>query len=423
MSETDATAQESVVGSSDALEGVRVLDLTDELGAYASRLLSDLGADVIRVEPPHGARTRRHAPLVRMAREDRPVSTFELFVNAGKRSVTLDIASANAAEPFAELVRGSDVLIESSSLELEAAGYGHEQLSEINAALIHVQVTPFGRDQVGLIADADDLVVMAAGGLLHLGGYPDAEPVVAYGNQSYYAASIFAALSALAAIIERDVSGEGCLVDVSAQECVAQALEDSVATYALTGRVRERQGDRPREAGTGVYPCKDGYVSMVAGRLGTARAWTALVSWLNEEGTPGAEELLAPEWSEFEHRQREDSIAKFGEIFTRFTRSRSKQYLYQEAQRRLIALSPVSTVQDVMDNEQLAFRSFFGEIDVAGRDDVRATMPGPPYHLSRTEPRTPNSAPRIGQHTAEVLVDELGFPPEEYAVLVERGEA
>lgn len=404
-----------------ALAGVRVLDVTDQLGAYATRLLSDLGADVIRIEPPSGSMTRRQAPLLNERDGQPPLSGFDLFVNAGKRSVTLDLDAPSTTETMHELVRHTDVLVESPDLPMAWAGYSDALLREANPGLVHVQITQFGRDHVQERGRSDDLLTMAAGGLLHLGGYPDAEPVVAYGQQSQYAASIFAALAALSGLIGRDAHGQGCVIDVSAQECVAQALEDSAVTYALTGQVRQRQGERPREAGTGVYPCKDGYVSMVAGRLGTARAWTALVDWINEEGAPGAEELREPKWGDFSHRQSDAAIDRFGEIFTTFAQQYTKQELYDRAQRRLIALSPVSTIQDLFENAQLCAREFFQPLQVDGEPAAR--IPGPPYRLSRTGPRSPRMAPRQGQHTRQVLVGELGLSETEYAALVERGEA
>lgn len=261
---------------------------------------------------------------------------------------------------------------------------------------------------------------MADGGLLHLGGYPDVGPVVAYGGQSRFAASIFAAVATVSAIIHRDITGEGGVYDVSAQECVAQALEDSAATYSLTGRVRERQGDRPREAGTGVYACRDGFVSMVAGRLGTAKAWTALIGWLNEEKSPGAEELLDERWSDFSFRQSEEGVEAFQRIFENFTSTRDKSDLYTHAQARMIALSPVNTVTDLMTNRQLMSRGFF--VEVPDPDFDRALVyPRPPYRLSRTPATDPRPAPRAGEDNVPVFVDELGLTPGEYLSLVERG--
>jgi benzylsuccinate CoA-transferase BbsE subunit len=385
-----------------ALEGVRVIDLTDELGAYAGRLLADLGAEVIRVEPPGGSRTRSAEPLVDVDGEI--VSAFELFVNAGKRSVIIDTTESSGVAQLEELIASSDVIIESPLPVLTEAGIDAERVRALRPGLTRVIITPYGLDRQPAWSPTDDLLVLAAGGLLHLGGYPDLGPVAAYGGQSRVAASIFGAVAAIAGLLQTDLNGAGSTYDVSAQECVAQALEDSATTYALTGRIRERQGDRPREAGSGVYPCHDGYVSLVAGRLGTARAWTALVTWLNEAGADGSIELLEPRWSTFEFRQSVTAIEDFGRIFTAFAASRNKFDLYSEAQARMIALSPVSTVADILDNPQLRARDFF--VDVHEPIGV-VTFPRAPYRMSGTPVGPPGPAPAAGVDGVELLRKDL----------------
>lgn len=383
-----------------ALEGVRVVDLGDDLGAYASRLLVDLGAEVIRVEGPEGASTRRVDPVVETP--EGTLSAFELFANAGKRSVVIDLGEPIGVGELRELLATADIVIESPAPLLESLGISEAELRAAGPAITRVVVSPFGADQPAPWDPADDLVVMAAGGLLHLGGYPDLGPVVAYGGQSRFAASIFGAVAALVGVLEAEQTGQGLTYDVSAQECIAQALEDSAATYALTGQVRERQGDRPREAGSGVYPCADGYVSMIAGRLGTARAWVALVSWLNEAGSPGCERLLRPEWNSFEFRQSEAAIEEFAEIFSAFTATWNKHDLYAEAQARMIALSPVSTIDDVLSDPQLAARDFF--VDVEEPDIGGVRFPRPPYRMSATPPTDPGVAPALGEADLGELV-------------------
>jgi benzylsuccinate CoA-transferase BbsE subunit len=246
--------------------------------------------------------------------------------------------------------------------------------------------------------------------------------VAAYGGQSGYAASLFAAVAASIALLERERTGRGGWIDVSAQACVAQALEDAVATFDLTGAVRRRLGGEPREAGTGIYACADGYVSMVAGRLGTARAWRSLVAWLVEEGTPGAEELQAPEWSDHPFRQTEEATARFGRVFARFAGARTREQLYHEAQARGIALSPVNDIAAVLADPQLASRDFFTTVD----DPVLtgpATYPGPPYRLSATPARAARPAPVSGANGRELWVDELGLDAAEVASQAEAGVA
>jgi benzylsuccinate CoA-transferase BbsE subunit len=379
-----------------ALAGVRVIDLGDELAAYAGRLLADLGAEVIRVEPPSGATTRAAEPLVEGPDSDAR-SAFELFVNAGKRSVVIDPSVPDGVAQLRELLATAHLVIESPGPVLAELGIDEAELTRLRPGIGHVVVSPFGLDHPAPWERTDDLVLMAAGGLLHLGGYPDLGPVVAYGGLSRFAASIFGAVAALAALLDQERGGTGASYDVSAQECVAQALEDSAVTYALTGRVRERQGDRPREAGSGVYPCLDGYVSMIAGRLGTARAWTNLVAWMNESESSGASELLEPRWAEFEFRQTPEAIDRFGEIFRAFTASRTKQLLYRQAQERMIALSPVATIDDVIADAQLAARGFYADVELT--DGTRSRFPRAPYRLSATPPLDPRPAPRLGEAT------------------------
>jgi benzylsuccinate CoA-transferase BbsE subunit len=403
-----------------ALTGIRVLDLADELAAYASRLLADLGAEVIRIEPPGGSRTRRTNPVVRSP-AGTAVSAFDRFVNAGKRSIVLDLEQPDGRRLLDRLAASADILIETFSGEMaERLDLRPERLAAANPRLIHVTVTPLGRDGSGPAVDDDDLTIMAAGGLLNLGGYPDGAPTVAYGGQARNAASLFAAVASLVVLLEREQTGKGRWVDVSAQECVAQALEDSVAQYELTGRVRRRIGSEPAEAGTGMYPCADGHVSMVAGRVGTAKAWRALVEWLLEEGAEGATELQRPQWSGLEHRQSKAAVARFSEIFEGFTRTRTRLDLYREAQRRGIALSPVNDVPGVLSDPQLEARHFWVRVpdDVLGGDLI---FPGPPYRLSRTPASAARPAPALGADSPSVVVRGLDLPAAEAEELTEAG--
>jgi benzylsuccinate CoA-transferase BbsE subunit len=191
-------------------------------------------------------------------------------------------------------------------------------------------------------------------------------------------------------------------VDVSTQESVALALEDSLAEFALNRRVRTRLGESPREAGTGTYRCADGHVTMVAGRLSTGRAWGALVQWLAEERAEGAERLLTPEWQRFEHRRTPAAREAFRAIFETFAAGRTKEELYREGQRRSIAIAPVNTVAEVLADPQLEAREAFVQVEQPelGRS---LSFPVPPYRLSRTPARITGPAPALGQHNAELL--------------------
>lgn len=196
-------------------------------------------------------------------------------------------------------------------------------------------------------------------------------------------------------------------------------VEDSVATYELTGVVRQRLGSEPREAGSGIFPCADGYVAMVAGRLGTAKAWDRLVQWMIEDGVEGSDQLAEPEWSTLQYRQRPESIRRFASLFATFAGRRTRLELYRDAQRRGIALSPVNDIAAVLKDPQLREREFFVTVNdpTLGR---ALTYPGPPYRLSATPAMAARPAPRPGAHIADVL-RELSASEPEFASLREPG--
>jgi crotonobetainyl-CoA:carnitine CoA-transferase CaiB-like acyl-CoA transferase len=390
-----------------ALAGIRVLDLADNAVAYASRLLADLGAEVIRIEPPHG-NALRHAPPLAVV-DDTVASCAHAFWNANKKAITLDLGCADGRRLFGDMVARSDVVIETFTPgTLSAWGIGYEAMKDRNPGIILVSVTPYGQTGPCAKFRASDLTLLAAGGLLSLGGYPEIGPVAVAGEQGYLAAAIFGAVAALKALLEREGTNHGQWLDVSGQECIAFALEDAIPEWYLSRSIRRRTGDQAREAGTGVYPCQDGYISLVAGRLGTAKAFKTLVQWIAESGTPGGDTLLDERWQDFKFRQSPDGIARFAEIFGAFCATRSKQELYREGQARQIAIAPVNSVADIVDDQQLRANGFFRSLhdDALDRD---VTLPGPPYRLARTPATLRSAAPARGEHNRAVYMDELGL--------------
>jgi crotonobetainyl-CoA:carnitine CoA-transferase CaiB-like acyl-CoA transferase len=387
-----------------ALAGIRVLDLTDNAVAYGGRLLADLGAEVIRIEPPH-ANGMSEKEAARCAQS----LTTHAFWNANKKSITLDLASPDGARLFGDLAAKSDVVIETFAPgRLSSWGIGYETMKDRNPAIILVSVTPYGQTGPCARFRATDLTLLAAGGLLSLGGYPETGPVAVAGEQGYLAAAIFGAIATLKALLERAGTNRGQWLDVSGQECIAFALEDAIPEWYLSGNVRRRYGDQAREAGTGVYPCQDGYISMVAGRLGTAKAFKTLVGWIAESGTPGGDELLDERWQDFKFRQSPQGIARFAEIFAGFCASRSKQELYRDGQARQIAIAPVNTVADIVADPQLRANGYFQTLHDAAFDrDL--TVPGPPYRMARTPATLRSAAPPRGAHNRAVYMGELGL--------------
>jgi benzylsuccinate CoA-transferase BbsE subunit len=394
-----------------ALSGIRVLDLADNAVAYAGRLLADLGAEVIRIELPPA--TGRAAPL--------EANYAHAFWNANKKAITLDLGCPDGRRLFGDLAARSDVVIETFAPgTLSGWGIGYETLQDRNPGIILVSVTPYGQTGPCAKFRATDLTLLAAGGLLSLGGYPETGPVAVAGEQGYLAAAIFGAVATLKALLEREGTNHGQWLDVSGQECIAFALEDAIPEWYLSGSIRRRTGDQAREAGTGVYPCRDGHISMVAGRLGTAKAFKTLVQWISDSGTPGGDALLDECWQDFKFRQSPEGIAGFAEIFAAFCATRGKQELYREGQARQIAIAPVNSLADIVADPQLRANGFFRSLHDGARD---VTVPGPPYRLARTPATLRSAAPASGAHNRAVYVDELGLSEGELGALTGAGVA
>ena len=348
------------------LAGVSVLEIDGEFCAYAGRLLLDLGATVTRVT--FGGRAQDDSAWT---------------VHYGKLEMSIDRGSEEDRLRLAALVAQSDIIIQSAGNgtmpELDP-----QALSMANPGVVQVVLSPAGLEGPAASSASTDLTRLAAGGLLWLGGYPDREPVAAYGGQSTSATALFGVVGALLGLIDKERHGGGHTIDVSSQAVMTQGLETALAEFELTDTIRTRVGDMPREAGTGIFPCGDGYVSMVAGRLGTAQAWGRLREWLVETGTPGAEELWGEDWEKLSFRQRPESVRRFSEIFGAFASVRAKSDLYRDAQERSIALAPVNTPAEVLVDPQLTARGFFREI-VNQESGAVANLPSAPYRFGDRE--------------------------------------
>jgi benzylsuccinate CoA-transferase BbsE subunit len=385
-----------------ALAGIKVLDLTTNSAAYAGRLLADLGADVIRIEPPNGSPVRQLAPTQAMSEGD-VFSFAQAFFDAGKRSIVLDVSAAADRLTYEQLVLTSDIVIETPlNGELSPELVGLHAAVKKNPRLIVASITPFGFGGPYAGRYATDLTLLASGGLLSFGGYGDSEPLGVHGEQAYLASAVFGTVGILSALLAREETGRGQWLDVSGQECIAFALEDAVPEWYINHKVRRRNGDRAREAGTGIYPCSDGYISMVAGRLGTAQAFVTLTEWIASVGNPRAQVLLEPQWKDFKYRQSAEGIAVFAEIFAEFCRTRSKEDLYRDGQARQIAIAPVNAIGDLTENVQLVASHYFRKVaePALGKELI---FPGSPYRLSRTPAQLRSRAPSLGEHSAEIL--------------------
>ena len=235
-----------------------------------------------------------------------------------------------------------------------------------------------------------------------MGGYRDAAPTQAHGEQALKCAAMYGAVAAMLAVTEAELTGLGQHVDISMQESVTLALENAAQTYDLEGVVRKRPLGDQRFAGYGLFECKDGYIFLGSRGIGNSPAWTRSLQWFKDEGMDGVDRLFGPEWSDLQYLKGDEAREVFGELFMRWSRQHTKAWLYSEGQKRLIPLAPVSTPADLLDNPQLQARGHFVEFTHPLLKQA-ARMPGAPYVLS----------PRRGGYSA--LLRRLASTPPKYS--------
>ncbi len=398
-----------------ALDGIRVLDLSGPIGNYCGKLFADMGADVILVEPPGGSRLRFQGPFI----GGNPVIEASLgfaYANTSKRGITLDLDHTDGQAVLRRLAATADLVIETEKPGAMARrGLDHAVLAGLRPSLVTTSITPFGQTGPYAGYEADDLVTLALGGMLYLGGYHDGAPIGAYGNQAFAAASLFGAFASMAAIYAAEAHGTGDHIDVSAQESAVMAMENAAQFFELEGSVRKRYGGQQRQAGSGVYRCKDGYVVMLAGGIAANRFWRRSTKWLLDFGVADAAEFERPEWLDMKFLATADAKATFQRIFQPFASARTKAELYEAGRERQIPIAPVATPAEILANKQLRHRKYFVEVWSAFAG-CNITMPGAPYQFSATPWKVSRPAPALGEHTAEVLAG-IGIVPAELQAL------
>ncbi len=392
------------------LSPYRVLDLGDERGAICGWMLGELGADVICIEEPGGSSARRRGPFAdEVANPER--SLFWWAYARNKRSVTLDVDSPEDCETLRRLAATADVLVESRAPgEMARRGLGYAQLAKRNPGLIYVSITPFGQDGPKAGWAGTDLTVLAAGGPLWLYGDDDRAPVRVSVPQAFHHAAAEGAAAALVALHERHRSGLGQHVDVSAQQAVTIATQSDIVAAAV--------GEPPasRFAGGGklgplsirlVFPAKDGHVSITyvfGSAIGPATS--RLMRCVHADGFCD-DALRDKDWIGFTEllmtgAETLDTFERAKECVAEWTASKTKVELLKLALDRNLLIAPVSTARDVVESSQLAARRYFQPLerpDGAGQ----TTQLGPFARFSKVPPRAPRRAPRVGEHTAEVL--------------------
>ena len=394
------------------LTGIRVIDLVVDRGELGGRLLSDLGADVIKVEPPEGSPSRRLPPLDPLTPEH---SLFFTMRNCGKRSIVLDLDDDSDRERFEALLAAADALIDSAEPGAHAAAGRPELEAEALAArhrhLVVASVTAYGRTGPYAGRDVPGSVIDATSGMCWKAGLPEREPLMPPGNISGDVAGLVAAFAIVCALIQRCGHGAGQLIDVSANEAAAQITDWSLSNSSKSmvagiEPVETRAGPGPVYT---ILAAADGFVRLV---VLSPRQWHAIRAWLGEP-----DYLQDPEYDGFIGRfMIADAVLNplYEELFSTMT----MEEVAEEAQRRGIVATPILKPSDVITNEHFEARKTFDRVPLSTRGVM--SLPSGWMEIDGERVGPTGRPPHLGEHTDEVLsalVTEVAAQPEEPAAL------
>lgn len=417
------------------LEGLRALEIGDR-GEFAGKWLADAGVDVLRVEPPGGARSRHSGPFV-ADRPDPDQSLHYHALNTSKRAVTLDVRTSEGLDLWRRLVDGVDIVLDSMVTEqgtpaaLEALGGGYAAFEADQPRVVWCSITPFGLTGPRRDWLVTDLVSMALGGPPMSTGYDDHDlpPVRSDGEHSLALAGEYAVSATLAAILQRDLqregTGRGQLLDLSIHEAVSATTEGAFANWEYFGRLVQRQTGRhsaPRPTAPWQFQTADGHhVMLMGGGIPRTMAiWDRLMEWLGEHDA--AEDLNQPGQGEViftDPVAGAEQRSHVTEVLGRFVSTLPAEEVYRRAQQIRLPWGFVRRPEDNLDDPHWADRAFYQPAAVHGHpQDVRYV--GPPYRFTGSPAGVRSRPPLLGEHNAQVY-GAVGVSSTELARLAAAG--
>lgn len=414
----------------DTLSHLRVLDLAEGGCEICGKIFGDLGADVIKIEPPGGSPSRRIGPFYKDI-PDAEKSLFWFAYNTSKRGITLNLESADGQPIFKRLAKTADFIIESFRPGfLDSLGIGYQALKKLAPGVILTSITPFGQTGPKAHYASSDLIAWAASGGLFTTGDADRPPVWISFPQPATHAGVEAAVGSFIAYFYRLNTGQGQHVDVSIQDTFIWSTDQArVQEYEMTGHCCSRAGSKQR-LGSGVersqiFECKDGAVAfqVYGGSLaGGVTSTTSMVKWMAEEG-------MAPDWlinydwvTGFDtSRVTQEEVDRVEREFSAFFMTKTKAELFKRSLETNIMLVPVNTVEDLYHFEHLRERHYWVEVEHEELADTLSYCGPLTNKLSGTPGRIRRRAPLIGEHNLEIYDKEMGFSRQELQILEDSG--
>ena len=396
-----------------ALDSVRVLELTNEIaGPYCAKMLADYGAEVIRVDPPSPV----PHPYDEINQAERKAR--RLHLNTNRKSVTLDLELERAREVLLDLALRCDVVVESLRPgTVDALGIGYETLSRSRPDIVMTSVTPFGQDGPYSQWSYTELTMFAMTGAMHREGLPNRYPLKYGGEIAQYFAGTAAAAVTMGALAGAALTGIGDWIDISILEAMAGHPHQigRRAPFAYSGENDLRVEPRTSAAGgrepyaVGTFRCKDGYVSFLP--LGP-RMWPNIVQMIEQPELRDDPRFLSSQ-------DRSDNRLELEGIFQSWLDQHTRIEVFDAAQKAGIPGGPVLEALESADNEHFRERDYFQRIEHP--DHGTHSYTGLPFRLSDASISSPSPAPRLGQHSREVLTDLLEISSDEFESLIQSG--
>lgn len=374
------------------LEGLRVLEIGTFVSApYCGKLFAGYGAEVIKIEPPGGDISRAHGPF-KDGIPNPETSALFLYLNTGKKSVELDIASVEGRAELLKLVESADVLIENfKPSEMRALGLDSSSLSAVNPRLVVISVTTFGQYGPYAEYESNNLIAFATGGQMFITGTQEGGPLKNGGYQADYQGGLNAFSAGMLAVLAAERDGVGQHVDISIQQCMAPLLEAGIPYYSYMGRWAGLRRGNHMASFIGIYPCADGYLGIHL----MPRNWKPFTEVIDRPDLASDPRFV----TQAARTQHNDELMA---EFYAWAAGETKHDIYRRAGAGRAPIAFVHTMEDLMTSPHLRERGSIQTIahPVAGE----AAYPGPPWWMG-PDAWTAAPAPLLGAHTAEVLAE------------------
>lgn len=397
-----------------ALDGIRVLDLTHFIaGPYCTKLLADFGAEVIKIErPPAGDPTRHLGPFFQDIPNAEGSALF-LHLNTNKQSLMLNLKSAEGRTIIRRLIPTVDIVVENFRPGVLAdLGLDYETLRALNPSIVLTSISNFG--QTGPYRDlkASEIVEYAMGGPMNVTGHATREPLKLGGNIVQYHAGAVAAYATLVALWSAETEDTGDWIDVSIYETQASSRDRRaiyLTGYAYTGETAKRPGGSIRPL-LGVRPTGEGYINLTGAGARLAGVLRMI----------GREDLLAdPRFLDPAAARRQELLEEVEALYLDWLQDQTKYDAVARAQALHVLAAPVNTIADLFADPHFRARAPWSVIDHPHTGPL--TYAGRPFVLSETPQQAPRRAPLLGEHTASILCDEVGYAREDLRRLAETG--